>query len=109
MSPKLSPLVWAFLNGAKWWEYVSTGATMWQSDQNRAMQEALRHEAEGTLGMSPLQAVEFRRAAFDAEKEPRCKRCGKPIIGERLSCRCGDILCQACLMKHAGLCQDCEK
>lgn len=30
----------AFVAGAKWWEYHSTGATMWQSDQRLAEAEA---------------------------------------------------------------------
>lgn len=30
----------AFVAGAKWWEYESCGATMWQSDRNKAKDEA---------------------------------------------------------------------
>ena len=30
----------AFVAGAKWWEYESTGATMWNSDVNKAEKEA---------------------------------------------------------------------
>lgn len=33
---------YAFIAGAKWWEYESRGATMWQSDQDRAQAEAER-------------------------------------------------------------------
>lgn len=43
----------AFLQGAKWWEWVSTGATMWQGDQLRALIEAARKHAESTLGKHP--------------------------------------------------------
>lgn len=32
----------AFLAGAKWWEFESTGATMWQSDQQAVFAEALK-------------------------------------------------------------------
>jgi hypothetical protein len=30
----------AFVSGAKWWEYTRAGATMWQSDIERAEAEA---------------------------------------------------------------------
>lgn len=32
----------AFVDGAKWWEFISTGGTMWASDQRSAEQEAVR-------------------------------------------------------------------
>ena len=32
----------AFVAGAKWWEFVSTGFTMWASDRDRAEAEAVR-------------------------------------------------------------------
>lgn len=32
----------AFVAGAKWWEFTSQGASMWGSDQARAVEEALR-------------------------------------------------------------------
>ena len=38
----------AFVAGAKWWEYHSTGATMWQSDQRLAEDEATRRYASNT-------------------------------------------------------------
>lgn len=40
----------AFVQGAKWWEGVTTGATMWQEDQNDAYKEAQRKLADGKLG-----------------------------------------------------------
>lgn len=40
----------AFVQGAKWWEYVSRGATMWQSDQHDAWEEAERKAKDGKLG-----------------------------------------------------------
>jgi hypothetical protein len=44
-------LVQAFLQGAKWWEYKqSLGFTMWQSDQEAAVEEAKRKLRNGTLG-----------------------------------------------------------
>lgn len=38
-------LVEAFVKGAKWWEYHKTGATMWQSDQTLAAEEAAKRFA----------------------------------------------------------------
>ena len=32
----------AFVEGAAWWEFHSTGATMWQSDRSKAEDEADR-------------------------------------------------------------------
>lgn len=49
----------AFVKGAKWWEWVSTDATMWQSDQQRAEEEA---EKRYPGGQPPDEA-----AASDAE------------------------------------------
>lgn len=43
-------LIVAFVQGAKWWEYHSRGATMWQSDQRLAEEEAKRREERQTLG-----------------------------------------------------------
>lgn len=37
----------AFFHGAKWWEYHSAHATMWQSDQNAAAEEAERRYPNG--------------------------------------------------------------
>lgn len=39
----------AFVMGAKWWEYQSLGATMWQSDQREAEAEAERRYPDGKL------------------------------------------------------------
>jgi hypothetical protein len=33
----------AFVKGAKWWEFHSTGGTMWNSDQRLVEEEALKH------------------------------------------------------------------
>ena len=35
----------AFLDGAEWWEYHSTGATMWVSDKKLVAEEARRNLA----------------------------------------------------------------
>lgn len=43
-------LMITFIQGAKWWEYHRTGATMWQSDQHIAEEEAIRRSKNGTLG-----------------------------------------------------------
>lgn len=45
-------LIQAFLQGAKWWEYETTGATMWQSDQQLVIKEAQRRLRDQTLGKS---------------------------------------------------------
>ena len=41
----------AFVQGAKWWEYLQTGFTMWPSDRRTAEKEADRREKNGTLGV----------------------------------------------------------
>ena len=46
-------LIVAFVQGAQWWEYHKTGATMWASDRDRAEGEAEKRAANGTLGKSP--------------------------------------------------------
>lgn len=44
-------LVQAFLQGAKWWEWVVTkGFTMWPSDQREAIKMAEAKLRNGTLG-----------------------------------------------------------
>lgn len=37
----------AFVRGAKWWEWQSRGATMWQADQRVAEAEAERRYPDG--------------------------------------------------------------
>lgn len=39
----------AFVAGAKWWEYYDKGATMWQSDQRLAENEAERRYPDGKI------------------------------------------------------------
>ena len=41
----------AFVQGAKWWEFESRGATMWQSDQQKAWDAAECRKQDGTLGV----------------------------------------------------------
>lgn len=53
-SPKPSALVWAFVQGAKWWEYESSGATMWSSDQHEACREAQKRLRNGILGKKAI-------------------------------------------------------
>lgn len=43
----------AFVEGAKWWEYKTTGATMWQSDRNLAEAEAQERWERGDWPKSP--------------------------------------------------------
>jgi hypothetical protein len=49
-----SALLIAFVQGAAWWEYHQTKATMWQSDRRLAEEEATRREENGTLGVLPI-------------------------------------------------------
>lgn len=52
MSESDDRLLRAFVEGAKWWAWTQEGATMWQSDQRAALDEAERRLANGTLGDS---------------------------------------------------------
>ncbi len=54
-------LIIAFVQGAKWWEFTSTGGTMWQSDQQLAEKEAIRRKQNGTLGKLPQYEQEERK------------------------------------------------
>lgn len=47
-------LIVAFIQGAKWWEWESRSATMWQQDQQLAEREAQRRAKKGTLGRDAL-------------------------------------------------------
>ena len=49
-----SALLVAFIQGAKWWEWHNTGATMSQSDQHEAEGEANRRAKNQTLGRDVL-------------------------------------------------------
>lgn len=46
-------LIVAFVQGAQWWEYHKTGATMWASDRDQAEGHAEEMARNGTLGKSP--------------------------------------------------------
>ena len=46
-------LMVAFVQGAKWWEYQKTSATMWNSDQDLADAESEKRLVKGTLGVVP--------------------------------------------------------
>ncbi len=50
-------LIVAFVQGARWWEYQKTGATLWASDRRRAENAAEERRADGTLGKSPGSAL----------------------------------------------------
>lgn len=58
-------LVEAFCQGARWWEFHSTGGTMWQSDQELAFQKATERQIAGTLGIRP----EERAARIEAKAD----------------------------------------
>ena len=47
-------LVRAFVQGAQFWEWQQTGATMWNEDRLTCEAEALRLSAQGTLGQSRI-------------------------------------------------------
>jgi len=47
----------AFQQGAKWWEWHSSGATMWSSDSALAWDEAQRKAADGSLGIAALREL----------------------------------------------------
>lgn len=47
-------LIAAFIQGAKWWEFQSRGATMWPSDQEAAEAAARVRAEQGTLGKHML-------------------------------------------------------
>lgn len=51
----------AFVDGAKWWEFKKTGATMWGSDQNDASAEAAR--------LYPNEPTRYEVALIQAEQE----------------------------------------
>jgi hypothetical protein len=63
----------AFLNGAKWWEWQSTGGTMWASDRDKAWAEAeTRYPA--TAAMPEVAALRDRlrqRIVAAVERMPR--------------------------------------
>ena len=48
MSP--GGLITAFVQGARWWEYEQSKATMWASDERKAEAEAQCRLENGTLG-----------------------------------------------------------
>lgn len=53
-SPRMAEaLKLAFVQGAKWWEFRTVGATMWQSDQETAYEVAKVRLKNGTLGAPP--------------------------------------------------------
>jgi len=49
MTTRNPDLLEAFVDGAKWWEWKSRGATMWASDVNDALTEAERRSKKGDL------------------------------------------------------------
>ncbi|CAB4140634.1 hypothetical protein UFOVP398_59 [uncultured Caudovirales phage] len=54
-------LVIAFVQGAKWWEFEKTGATMWQSDQAIATVAARERLKRGALGIPMEEAIAARQ------------------------------------------------
>lgn len=62
-------LIIAFVQGAKWWEFHSTGGTMWQSDQSSANAEATRKANAGTLGVDPIRALADAPSETDSDED----------------------------------------
>ena len=56
-------LIIAFVQGAQWWEYHKTSATMWASDRDQAEGEAKIRLSNGTLGKSPNAQAHLRRVS----------------------------------------------
>lgn len=61
----------AFVEGAKWWEYESTGATMWPSDRNIAEAEAERRFPGGKRKLGDI--------LFDENDHATCPVCGSEL------------------------------
>lgn len=55
----------AFLQGAKFWEFAKTRATMWQSDQFAVFKEAIRMLRGGSLGVVPPPDKKVFKEALD--------------------------------------------
>ena len=51
----------AFTQGASWWEWYKEGATMWNSDQRLADEEAKRRTENKSLGITMTER--FKRIA----------------------------------------------
>lgn len=62
----------AFLQGAKFWEFHTSGGTMWQSDQRLCMIKAKEMEEDGTLGADDKARIEAYRLIVD-EASADCK------------------------------------
>jgi hypothetical protein len=76
-------LVRAFVQGAQWWEWNKTGATMWASDRDfsHAMAESRLHD--GTLGLDEAERIEhMRRRVAALQPRIQCPRCdhGMPAV-----------------------------
>jgi hypothetical protein len=55
-----------FVEGAKWWEFKKTGATMWQSDRNDAEAEAEKRHPKSTA--IPEEILALRREFVAGER-----------------------------------------
>lgn len=81
---KADSIIGAFVNGAKWWEFTSTGGTMWASDRDKAFVEAERRYPAASPSMT-------RQIAPAAEYVHHLADC--PAIGGNgdADCRCGAV------------------
>jgi hypothetical protein len=108
----------AFVKGAKWWEFESTGGTMWQSDQHKAHEEAaLRYPdplapapAEELI---PVKTPDGLRLSFDGEilgapapKPPEkrfvCQNCGAEVPELHRTTMGQSVCCIHCVFNPLG-------
>lgn len=62
----------AFVQGAQWWEWQVTNATMWASDRAMAYERARELLADGVLGMDPDERIAlFHRREAGAQNAPK--------------------------------------
>ena len=113
----------AFLAGAKWWEFESQKATMWQSDQWRVWEEAERRYPTDDAVRERMVPIEERVARRQAsgvgvptvEPEPAdavlCANCGHRQAGHSpkpphycmAGCSCKEFVEPAALLPLEGL------
>lgn len=71
----------AFVEGAKWWEYESTGATMWPSDRDKAESEAERRFPAGKRPYDDVLLIDM-----ETKEPPLCAACGMRHWPHRNTC-----------------------
>lgn len=77
-------LVTAFIQGAKWWEWHKQNATMWQSDQRLAYEEAIKYLRANMLGVGMEDRLSALSIVSNAMKElAEEKKAGEQEAGEK--------------------------